>query len=81
MSIKYKKTVALCEGHCEIEEAEELLSWFLENPKGKINLKQLTQLHTAILQVVMAIKPPISSWPEDLSVCLWLKRILNNSYE
>jgi len=81
MPIKYKKTVVLCEGHCEIEEADELLAWFIENPKGKINFKQLTQLHTALLQVIMAIQPQVSSWPENLHVCAWLKRMFHNTHE
>lgn len=77
MSIQYKKTVALIEGICTIEDAEPLLDWILTNPKGKINLKQCEHLHTAILQVLMALKPDISVWPEEGSPAFWLVPVLD----
>ncbi|MFT5716807.1 MAG: hypothetical protein ACI9T7_000985 [Oleiphilaceae bacterium] len=68
MPIKFKKTVAVCENLCTIEEAENLLAWLLDTPKGKVNLKKCTGLHTAIYQVLMALNPPISALPEQESV-------------
>jgi len=76
MSIDLKKTVAVLAGHCEIEEAETLLAWCLEHPKGKVNLKHLSHLHTAVLQVLMALNPPISYWPEDRDMAGWLQQTL-----
>lgn len=68
MSIEFKKTVAVCTDECSIEEAETLLTWLLDHPKGKVNLKQCEQLHTAIVQVLMALKPSISAEPENPSL-------------
>lgn len=76
MPINYKKTVAVLEGHCEIEEAENLLAWLLENPQGKLNLKQLGHPHTALVQVMMAIRPQVSVFPEDENVSVWLQPLL-----
>jgi len=76
MPITYKKTVALLEGHCPVEEAETLLEWLLDNPKGKVNLKALAHPHTAVLQVLMAVRPAVSAWPEDESVAAWLRPLL-----
>ena len=78
MSISYKKTVAVLDGHCEIDEAETLLEWLLENPKGKLNLKSLEHPHTALLQVMMALKPMISSWPEEQQISSWIEPLLDN---
>jgi len=64
MPIEFKKTVAVCSDICSIDEAEALLSWSLDNPKGKINLKLCVQVHTAILQVLMATKMKVSALPE-----------------
>lgn len=64
MPIEFKKTIAVCTGDCTIEEAENLLGWLLDHPKGKVNLKQCEQLHTAIFQVLMAAKPAVSALPE-----------------
>jgi len=76
MPIKYKRKVAVFKDICEIEEAESLLEWLIEKPKGQVNLKQLKIFHTAILQVLMAIKPTISVWPEDQGLNDWLQPLL-----
>ncbi|RKX24302.1 MAG: hypothetical protein DRP47_11585 [Candidatus Zixiibacteriota bacterium] len=81
MPIDYKKTVAMFEGHCEIEEAESLLGWLLDNPKGKVNLKQIQHLHTAVLQVLIALSPSITAWPIDESVSAWLTPKLKERHE
>jgi len=65
MPMTFKKTVAVCEQMCSIEEAETLLEWLLDNPKGMVNLKKCQYLHTAIIQVLMAIKPEFSALPDD----------------
>jgi len=79
MPISYKKTVAVLEGVCDIEEAEGLLSWLLEHPKGKLNLKQLEHPHTAVLQVIMALRPALSAYPEDEQVASWLLPLYEES--
>jgi len=81
MPITYKKTVALLEGHCEIEEAENLLAWLLDHPKGKVNLKNILHPHTAVLQVLMALKPDISAGPVDETVSVWLVPALVEHHE
>lgn len=68
MPIELKKTVAVCSDFCSIEEAETLLGWLLDTPKGKVNLKQCSHLHTAVIQVLMAVKPTFSALPEDDSL-------------
>lgn len=65
MPILLKKTVAVMDGICNIEEAENLLEWLLEHPNGKINLKNCEHMHTSILQVIMASGASISAAPEN----------------
>lgn len=78
MSIEYKKTVAIMEGECAVEDAEVLLEWILLNPKGKINLKQCEHMHTAVLQVLMAVNPSVSVWPDKDSPACWLSTVLGH---
>ena len=78
MPIVLKKQVAVLREQCSIEEAENLLQWYIEHPKGKVNAKQLTHLHTAVLQVLMAVKPSLSSWPEDDNMKALLTQILKH---
>jgi len=76
MPITFKKTVAVLEGHCAVEEAESLLGWLLDHPSGKVNLKKLVHPHTAVLQVLLALRPTVGSWPEDEEVAAWLRPAL-----
>jgi len=79
MSIEYiKKTARLAE-FVSVEEAEGLLEWLQANPKGKVDLAACTHLHAANLQVLMAAKPNIAAWPEDVDLALWLKGALEPS--
>lgn len=79
MPISYKKTVAVLQDYCTIEEAETLLEWLLEHPKAKLNLKQLEHLHTAVLQVIMALQPAISAMPDDIHNFYWLEALLRKT--
>ncbi len=72
MPVNCKKTVAVLEGVCAVEEAEVLLEWLLAHPRGKVNLKSLQHLHSAVLQVLMALRPPISAPPADPEIAAWL---------
>jgi len=79
MPIIYKKTVAILEEICEIEDAETMLEWLLEHPKGKLNLKQLRHTHSALLQILMALRPTVSIWPEDEGISEWLRPLMGES--
>lgn len=67
MPITYKTNVAVMDGVCGIEEGDELLQWFIDHPKGKLNLKQVTHIHTALLQILLCHRPALSVPPEDPS--------------
>lgn len=64
MPLNLKRTVAALEGRCGTDDADALLNWLIENPKGKVNLKRCDALHGAVLQVLLSARPEISSWPE-----------------
>lgn len=72
MPVEYLKTVARLEGEVSVDDAEQLYEWLLENPKAKINLKTLSHPHSAVLQVLMALRPGVSATPDDEAVGAWL---------
>lgn len=72
MAIEYKKGVAVFSDNVSVEEAEGLLDWFIKNPKGKLNLTTCTHIHSANLQVLMAVKPVIANEPKDKELQMWL---------
>jgi len=79
MPVRFKKTVAVLDGICTVEESEQLLEWLGQHPKGKVNLKQCAHLHSAVLQVLMAVKPELSSPPSDPDMASWLLPAISKS--
>lgn len=77
MPLTLKKTIAGLEGQVAIEDAETLLNWLLENPKGRVNLKHLEHAHSAVWQVLMACQPKVATWPEPTPA--WMRASLTEA--
>jgi hypothetical protein len=76
MPIEFKSGCAFFLDAVSVEEAEGLLEWLQQQPSAKVDLSACCHLHTANLQVLMAAKPVISSWPEDAKLRAWLEMVL-----
>ena len=78
MSIDYSEEVACLSGFLSVEEAEGLLEWLSVHPQGRLDLSACSHLHSACLQVLMAAKPALITWPTDPSLALWLRNTLSS---
>jgi len=76
MAIKYKGDTAVLKDVVSVEEAEGLLEWIHNTPKVRIDMSKLIHIHTACLQVLMASKIKILSWPEDELLKMLLEQVL-----
>lgn len=76
MAIDFQKKSAVFHGNIGVEDAEVLLEWLLKNPKARLNLGDCQHMHSATLQVLMALQPGISSWPKDADLRAWLESAL-----
>lgn len=76
MAIEYKKNLATLSDAISIEDAENLLQWIQQTPKGKVNLSACSHMHAAILQVLMAARTPVVAWPNDSNLAIWLRAAL-----
>ena len=77
MPIKYQKNHAIFSDIATVEEAEGLLEWLQNKPAAKkIELAACTHMHPANLQVLMATKSSIASWPDDANLRAWLESAL-----
>ena len=65
-------------GECPVEEAEPLLRLFQENPRARLDWTSCRYLHTAILQVILAAKPPLVGPCGDEWVEQWVAAIAHN---
>jgi hypothetical protein len=76
MAIDYQKDRAVLSEVVGAEEAEALLEWLLNHPKGEFDLAALTHLHPANLQVLMAGGAVIAAPPSERSLASWLAAAL-----
>lgn len=63
MAIDYLKTVARLQGHVDAESAEGLQQWLRAGKKRSVDLGRCDSLHTAVLQTLLALAPPIKTPP------------------
>jgi len=79
MSITFKKDrVVFCD-MAEGDDAESLLEWLQNHPKGKIDLSACTHMHPANLQVLMAAKRSIFARPKNNILADWLDSALKTA--
>jgi hypothetical protein len=79
MPIEFKKQKAVFRGGATVEEAEALLEWLQTKPAAKVDLSTCSHLHTADLQVLMAAKTEVASWPADSDLRAWLETALKSA--
>lgn len=73
MGIRYLKATATLHGRVTAEDAEPLLDWLKSRPRAAVNLTRCEQIHAAVLQVLLALRPRITGRPTDP----WLRAALN----
>ena len=81
MAITYEGNAAHFADTVGVEEAEVLLAWLQQHPRPTLDLEACTHLHAAQLQVLMAARIPIATWPHDAALTAWLKSALNLAHE
>ncbi|MEO5333787.1 MAG: hypothetical protein H7839_17380 [Magnetococcus sp. YQC-5] len=65
MPVTYTDQEAILTATVAIEEAETLLAWLKEHGQGSVNVQGCQHLHTAVLQVLLALRPPLGEPPTD----------------
>jgi hypothetical protein len=72
MPIRYDADAAILQGLCAIEEAEPLLAFLNAVPTARVDATGLDHAHTAVIQVLMALRPTVAHGFTDpvLVACL-----------
>ena len=65
MAIRYLKKHAALEGHVSVEDAEALAGWLREQRQPAVHLGKCEQVHTAVLQTLLALRPRIVAPPPE----------------
>ncbi|MBM6595236.1 hypothetical protein [Microvirga pudoricolor] len=68
MSVRLEAEVVHLEGDCGVEDAEPLLVLLQADRFRTVDLDRVDRLHTAVFQVLFALRPPLQGQSPDLFV-------------
>ncbi len=77
MPINVRKTGVNLTGVCTVEDAEPLLQWMIAHPGGNVQMKDCVNVHSAVLQTLIAGQAKCVGRPADPSLCAWLDAALH----
>lgn len=72
MAIRYLKKHAALEGVVGPEDAEALSDWLRAQPAPAVHLGKCEQVHAAVLQVLLALRPRLAAAPAERWLALAL---------
>jgi len=64
-------------GACPSEDAEPLLQALLEHPEATVDLRGCDGAHTAVVQVLLAARPPVRGPAAGPFLRQWVEPLLN----
>jgi ABC-type transporter Mla MlaB component len=65
------------QGECRVEDAERLLEHLQADRSRRVDLSRAGTLHTAVVQVLLALRPAISGRSDDPFVRDWIEPLLS----
>lgn len=76
MTYAFTDGVLVCTGTLAVDDAEQLLQLLAERPGAAVDLAACGHVHGACLQVLMAARADVRSWPADAALAAWLRAAL-----
>ncbi len=73
MGMRYHKKAIELADILGVDEAEGLLELLQQHPTAKLELQSCTHLHAACLQVLMAARRGVKTWPKEARLARWLQ--------
>jgi ABC-type transporter Mla MlaB component len=72
MSVRLEGHMISLEGQCRVEDAEPLLGWLQADRGRAVDLTDAEHLHTAVLQILMALRPHIRGAGKNSFIKDWI---------
>ena len=72
MGLRIDGDILHLEGHCNVEDAEPLFAWLQTDPNRVVDLAEAMYLHTAVVQVLLALRPRIIGSSRDPFIEDWI---------
>lgn len=60
MGLELRDDTAVLSGVVTVDEAEGLVTWLRSGPGGRVDVRDCTHLHTAVLQALVFFRPAIT---------------------
>ncbi|AWB20136.1 hypothetical protein DA075_03625 [Methylobacterium currus] len=79
MSVRRDGELIRLEGPCPVEEAETLAALLLAHPGAGVEWSACTRLHTAVIQVLLRLRPPLRGTCGDPFAARWLAPLMTPS--
>lgn len=79
MSVRLEDGMIRLEGRCRIEEAETLLALLVEDDRRVVDLSRCGPMHSAVAQILLAVRPVLSGTPYDPFLCAHILPLLEVS--
>ncbi|MCR0981496.1 hypothetical protein [Roseomonas populi] len=76
MSVRLDGDAIRLDGPARVEDAEPLLALLHEGPGRTVDLDGAGPLHAAVVQVLLALRPPVRGTPADPFDARWLLPLL-----
>lgn len=72
MTVRIEDGIVHLEGDCPVEDAETLLEALLADAAAPVDWSGCETLHSAVLQVLMAVAPALRGTPADPFLRRWV---------
>ncbi|GEO14805.1 hypothetical protein [Microvirga aerophila] len=79
MSVRLDGHIIKLEGACRVEDAEPLLAWLQADRSRVVDLTRAEHLHAAVVQVLIALEPPLQGESRDPFVRSWIAPLLREA--
>jgi hypothetical protein len=80
MTVRLDQGAIVLEGACPVDEAETLLELLLAHPDYPVDASGARHFHTALLQVLLTMNPPIRGLPDDEFHRHWIAPLFTRNH-
>jgi hypothetical protein len=79
MSVRWDGSLIRLIGDCRVEDAEALVTMLQTHGGAPVDLSEAAQIHTAVVQVLLAATPALRGTSRDSFVRTWIEPLLNQA--
>ncbi len=79
MSVSLESNIIHLKGACRVEDAEPLLAMLQADEERSVDLTVAGHLHTAVVQILLAVRPKVRGVSSDPFIRSWIQPLLSQA--